>query len=199
MHTIRLLAVGVCLSTAGMARAGAEAEEAISIDRLPKTVAEAVKRHFPEAKIVSASKESEVKQTLYEVSLTQAVASKTSKEASKTQRIDVLLTTEGEIKEIEKEIAEKDLPIRVETSLKEKYPDASLRKIEAISKMKDEKEVLESFEVLLIAADKSTLEVKFSAQEKEEGKVLKVEKKSDKEDDGDADQDEEDDDEDKKS
>lgn len=186
MRTICLLAIGICLWTAGWTYAVA-GEERISIDQLPKTVSEAVKKRFPDAKIVSASKETEDKQIFYEVSLTQVATSSGSKESPKTRRVDLLLTAEGVIKEIEKEIAEKDLPTPVRSTLKEKYPNASIRKIEEITKVKDGKESLEVFEVLLTSADKSILEVKLSALGKDGGKVLKVEKKSDKEEDDDDD------------
>lgn len=186
MRAIGFLAMGICLWTASWTKAVA-GEERISIDQLPKTVAEAAKKRFPDAKIVSASKESEDKQPFYEVSLTQVIALSASKEAPKTRRIDLLLTPEGAIKEIETEMAEKDLPDLVRRSLKQQYPDASIRNIEEITKVKDGKESLEAFEVLLTATDKSILEVKFSALEKDKGKVLKVEKKSGKDDDDDDD------------
>src|SRR5207237_2545868 len=100
-------------------------EEKVPIDKLPKTVVDAVKKRFPEAEIVSASKEVEDGKTLYELALKQ-----------KDAKMDVTLTAEGEIQEIEKEIASKDLPKAVADGLDAKYPKATIKKAEEIIKVK---------------------------------------------------------------
>src|SRR5437868_818153 len=81
-------------------------EEKVPIDKLPKAVVDAVKKRFPEAEITGASKEVEDGKTLYEVALKQ-----------KDMKMDVTLTAEGEIQEIEKQIAAKDLPKAVADGL----------------------------------------------------------------------------------
>ena len=140
-------------------------EEKVPLKDLPKAVADAVKKKFPKAKVVSASKEIEDEKTLYEVTLKDG-----------EQNVQVTATPEGKIVEIEKEIAAKDLPKEVTEALDEKYPKATIKKVEeVIATGKDL-----AYEVLLVTKDKKTVEVKFDAK----GKVLKVENKDDEKEEG---------------
>ena len=132
-------------------------EEKVPLDKLPKAVSAAVTKRFPKAKLVKASKEKEDGKPLFEVSI----------EDGKT-RIEVTLTPAGEIVEVEKEIAAKDLPKAVSTALEAKYPKATLKKVEEVTKGKEV-----AYEVLLVAKDKKMWEVKFDAT----GKVLNTEEK----------------------
>ena len=135
-------------------------DEKVPLDKLPKAVSDAVKKKYPKAKMVSAEKEKKDKKTVYEVKIKDG-----------EQTIEVSLTPEGEIVEIEKVIAAKDLPTAVTTALGEKYPKAKIVKVEEITK--GEKV---TYEVLLVTADKKKLEVTFDGT----GKVLEVEKKDEK-------------------
>jgi hypothetical protein len=135
-------------------------EEKVELDKLPKAVSEAVKKKFPKAKIVSASKEKEDKKTVYEVQIKDG-----------DSKADVTVTPEGEIVTVEKEIALKDLPREVKTALDDKYPKATVKKVEEIHSGKDLKDL--AYEVLLVTKEKKTVEVKFDPK----GKVLEVEEK----------------------
>jgi hypothetical protein len=139
-------------------RADDEKEEKVPLDKLPKAVVEAVKAKFPKAELVSAEKEKEDGKTVYEVAI-----------KNEGQNIEVTVTPEGKIIEIEKEIALKDVPKAVSEALEKKYPKATVKKVEEI--IKNDK--TEGYEFLLVTADKKTVEVKFSP----EGKVLNEEKK----------------------
>ncbi len=132
-------------------------EEKVPLKDLPKAVADAVKKKFPKAKVVSASKEIEDKKTVYEVTIKDGA-----------QNVQVTATPEGEITEVEKEIAAKDLPKEVTEALDEKYPKATIKKAEEVTKGKEL-----SYEVLLVTKDKKTVEVKFDPK----GKVLALEDK----------------------
>ena len=156
---IATLAVGVLVCLASPAvRAD---EEKVELDKLPKAVAAAVKKEFPKAKVVSASKELVEKKTVFEVTIKDG-----------KQNVQVTVTPEGEITEVEKEIAAKDLPKEVTAALDEKYPKAKIEKAEEVTRGKEL-----GYEVLLVTKDKKTLEVKFDPK----GKVLNVEeKKADK-------------------
>lgn len=166
---MRVLAtVAVCLFVfAAPMRAD---EEKVPLDKVPKAVLEAATKRFPKAEVIGASKETEKDKTIYEVEL---------KQDGKT--IDVTLTPEGVITTIEQQIDAKDLPKAVAEALDKKYPKATYKIIEAVYAVKDGKEGLDFYEVLLATAEKKELEVQILADGKikaEEEK--KPEKKEDK-------------------
>jgi uncharacterized membrane protein YkoI len=134
------------------------AEEKVPLDKLPKPVTAAVKAKFPDAELKGAEKEEADGKTIYEVSL-----------KSKGSDYDVSLTPEGQIIEIEKTIAAKDLPAAVVKGLDQKYPKATIKLAEEISK--DNKT---NYEVIIETADKKKLEVVLDPT----GKILKEEDKS---------------------
>jgi hypothetical protein len=131
-------------------------EQKVELKDLPKAVADAVKGKFPGAELVSASKETEDGKTLYEVSLKQA-----------GQNIDIGLTPEGTFTEIEKEIASTTLPQAVKAALDARYPKATIKKTEDVTKFEGGKET-KYFEAIVVTAANKTLEVKVSP----EGKIL---------------------------
>jgi len=138
-------------------------EEKVPLDKLPKVVVDAVKKRFPEAELVSAEKETEAGKTVFEVVI-----------KDKGQSIEVTTTPEGVITEIEKKIEAKDLPKTVTGALEGKYPKATYKMIEEVIKVKDGKETLEYYEVLLVTAENKKLEVSVTS----EGKFTKEEDKS---------------------
>jgi uncharacterized cupredoxin-like copper-binding protein len=157
------LAVAAVMSFFGLSACVRADEEKVALDKLPKAVVEAVKKRFPKAEMQSAEKETEDGKTVYEVAI-----------KDKELTIEVTLTEEGTIIEIEKQIEAKDLPKAVSEALEKKYPKATYKTIEEVIKVKDGKENLEYYEVLLVTADKKKLEVSVTA----EGKISKEEDKS---------------------
>lgn len=157
------LMAGLVLGTlAGMmARADEEKEEKVPLDKVPKAVIDAVKAKFKDAKLVSAEKEKENDKVVYEINI-----------KVKDQTIEVSATPDGKIVSIEKTITVKDLPKPVAETLERKYPRATIKMVEEI--LHGEKV---SYEVLLVTADKKTLEVVFDPK----GKILEEEKKDKKE------------------
>jgi len=139
----------------------AEGEDEIPLDKLPKVVVDAVKARFPGAELQSAAKEDEDGTQVYEVVI-----------KHQGHTIEVILSLTGKIIASEKAIAAKDLPAKVSKALTEKYPKATIKKTEELTK--DDKT---SYEVILETADKKTLEVVFDS----EGKVLEEEAKAEKE------------------
>lgn len=138
-------------------------EEKVPLDKVPKVVMDAVKARFPSAKVVGAEKETENGKTVYEIGI-----------KDKDQNIEVTLTPEGKITEIEKEIPAKAMPKVVTAALEKKYPKATYKMIEEVFKVSGEKEKLEYYEVLLETAAKKKLEVSVTP----EGKFTKEEDKS---------------------
>ena len=137
-------------------------EEKIPLDKLPKAVVEAVKKRFPKAEMKEASKEVEDGKTTYEVTV-----------VDDKQNIDVTLTPEGALVSIEKEIAVKDLPKVIADAVMAKYPKGKMTKAEEVIKVKDGKETLEYYEVILTDGDKKDIEVQIFP----DGKIKAEEKK----------------------
>ncbi len=126
-------------------------EEEIPLDKVPAAVMKTVKEKFPKAEIKKAAKEVEDGKTAIELVL-----------KNEGQDIDVALKEDGTILEIEKTIKVADLPKAVASSLKSKYPKATLKKAEEITEGK--KTV---YEVVVAVGEKSH-EVVLSP----EGKIL---------------------------
>jgi len=135
-------------------------EEKIALDKLPKAVTDAVKKKFPDAELKSAEIEKENGKDVYEVVI-----------KYKDQAIEVVLTPEGKIIAVEKEMAAKDLPKAVTEAIDSKYAKATIKKVEELTK--DDKV---TYEVVLSTADKKIVIVEFDAK----GKVVQEEKKEEK-------------------
>jgi uncharacterized membrane protein YkoI len=165
---MRTLIGCLCASaTAALLVAGAGArvdEEKVPLDKVPKAVLDGVKAKFPKAELKGAAKETEDGKTVYEVSF-----------QYKGANYDVILTPEGKITLIEKEIAAKDLPKAVAKALADKYPKATIKLAEELS---DGDDKVTAYEVLLVT-DKKELEIKLDPK----GKVLNEEGKGKEEDD----------------
>jgi hypothetical protein len=149
-------------------------EEKVDLDKVPKAVLEAVKARFPEAKLVGAEKETEDGKTIFEINI-----------KDKNQNVDVSLTAEGKILEIEKQIAAKDWPKPVSQALEAKYPKATYKVIEEVNYVKDGKEKLEYYEAHLVTAQGKSIEVRVAAggkilEEEDQSNEKKEEKKKEK-------------------
>lgn len=138
------------------------ADEKIPLKEVPKAVVDAVNAKFPKAEVVQAEKEVEDGVTYYELAI-----------KFNGNNIDVTSKADGEIVEIETEIKPTGLPKEVIGQLDAKYPKAEIKKAEYIAS----KEVTK-YEVLLLTADKQTVEVVFETR----WILIKEEKKTDKED-----------------
>ena len=141
-------------------------EEKVPLDKLPKPVLNAVKARFPRAELKGAGKETEDGKTVFEVAL-----------VNQGQKIDVTLTADGKIAEMEKEIDATKLPKAVSGALDGKYPKAMYKRVEEVIKVEGGTEKLAHYEVLLVTADKKTVEVEVGA----DGKILKTTSKEKKE------------------
>jgi uncharacterized membrane protein YkoI len=160
----RIGLAGLMLISVGGIVQAKEKEEKIAIDKLPKAVIEAVKKRFPDAKLESAEKETEGGKIVYEVELEQ-----------KDEELEVELTADGTILEIEQEISVKDVPKAVHDALMAKYPKSEFEKAEKVTKVKDGKDQPAVYEVEVETADDKEYEVTVSA----EGKIIEVEEEDD--------------------
>jgi hypothetical protein len=125
-----------------------EGEKKVPLDKVPKEVMDTVKARFPNAKLIGASSEKDGAKLVYEVEL-----------EYKGLHHDVTLEPSGTMLLIEREIAFKDLPKKVQKTLEKENPKAEYKLIEEVIKVRDSKETLEYYEAHVITADKKEVEV----------------------------------------
>jgi hypothetical protein len=160
------MAKTVAIATLGLlvvAARGQADEKKIPLDQAPKAVVDAVKARFAGAKLTGAEMETEDGKTTYEINI-----------EFNGQKIDVELTPDGKITEIEKQIDAKAMSKAATDALAEKYPQATFKKIEEVIKVKDGEEKLDYYEVLLVTAANKKFEVSVTP----EGKIAKEEDKN---------------------
>ncbi|WP_165071879.1 PepSY-like domain-containing protein [Paludisphaera rhizosphaerae] len=152
-------------------------EESIKVEDLPKAVRSAVKKKFPEGKLVSAAKEEEDGKTIFEVVVEDDDA-----------KMDVAVSAKGKLLEVEKTIDAAKLPSEVTAAVEKKFPKAKIKKAEKVVKYEDEDDdededededddVDKFFEVVLSVEGKKDFEVKISPK----GKILKDDEDDDHE------------------
>ena len=156
-----LLAAAVLVLAGGAGRAD---EEKVAPDKLPKAVAEAVKKRFPKGEVTAAVRETDKdKKTSYEV---------TVKDGDATA--DVTVTEGGGITAIEKLLAAKDLPKAVADAVAAKFPKGTVKKAEEVISVKDGKESTDYFEVVVeVDGKEEEVEVLPTGKLKEEKKPEK--------------------------
>jgi len=126
-------------------------EEKTPLDKLPKAVVQAVTSKFPKAMMDSAVKATADGKTSYEVTL----------KAGKFG-IDVTVTSEGKIVQVEREMAITDLPKPVADAFHATYPKVKVKRIEELSK----EDRIISYELLIETPANKTLEAYFDPQGK---------------------------------
>jgi hypothetical protein len=126
-------------------------DKKISLDKVPKEVMDSVKARFPGADISSVEKETEDGEVVYDFEL---------KHDGRKYEMDI--KADGTITEIEKEVAAKDVPESVTNALKAKYPNATIKEVMEVNKVKGKEEKPDHYEVLIVTADNKKLEVEVS-------------------------------------
>lgn len=169
MHKRRIVVRFAVLSLSLMIAAGSAFadEDSIKVEDLPKAVRSAVKKKFPEGKLVAASKETEDGKTIFEVVVEDDGA-----------KIDTAFSAKGKLLEVERSIDVGKLPKEVTAAIEKKYPKAKIKKAEKVVKYEDEDEDEDEdddaekfFEVVVAVDGKESVEVKVSPK----GKILKGE------------------------
>ncbi len=170
MRGILLAMVAMAMVGFAMAHA-ADGEEKVPLDKLPKAITDAVTKRFPKAKMVSAATELEDKVKVYEVTIQEGEV-----------KTDVTLTTEGVITGFESSLAVADLPKPIRDAVAAKYPQGKMKSAETVTKVKDGKETMEYYEVIVTSEGKD-VEVqvlptgKIKAEEKKPAEEKKEVKK----------------------
>lgn len=126
-------------------------------DEIPKKVMDALKAKFPKAEITKWTKEKEGDKVVYDIEFKQG-----------KQKFEADIFEDGTIHNWEKEIEAKDLPKAVVEAVEKKYPKATLKEVMEIMDVKDNKDVLHGYEIVLETADKKEVEVTVAP----DGKIL---------------------------
>ena len=124
---MRILGLIVALTLAGNTAAPADETE-IPLDKVPKPVAEAFKKKFPEATLKAAIREEEGGNVSYELEST----------LKGGLTLDAVLTPAGEFMAIEREIKASDLPAPAVAAAKARYAKGKIT-FEAVVKKEDGK------------------------------------------------------------
>lgn len=124
------------------------AEESVDRNHLPKEISGALGVRFPDSKVISAVKETENGQVVYDIELEQ-----------NGRKFESDIKADGTILEIEKEIAQKSWPKALPAAIAAKYPKAAIREVMEVNKVAGKKETPDHYEVTLTTGDKKSKEV----------------------------------------
>ncbi len=137
--------------------ARAQDKDKLDLDKIPKKVMDTLKAKFPKAEIHKWTKEKEGDTVIYDIEFKQ-----------EGRKFEADIKEDGSIHNWEKEIAAKDLPEAVTKAVEKRYPKATLKEIMQITEVKDKKEALEGYEIVLDTAEKKEVEVTVAP----DGKIL---------------------------
>jgi len=134
-----------------IARAEEDKAKKISLDKAPKAVRDAINNRFPDAEVNSIEKENEGGKVVFDVEL-----------KHKGRKYEMDIEEDGTIVEIEKEVALKDVPKALIRNVKAKFPEARIKEVMEVNKVKGQEEKPDHYEVTIETADKKTREVNVS-------------------------------------
>ena len=159
MITRRLwcLATGLFAAALFAAPISSAQDKKLDLDKIPKPVMDTLKAKFPKAAIHKWTMEKEGDKIVYDIEFKQG-----------EQKFEADIFGDGTLHNWEKEIAAKDVPEAVKTAVDKKYPKAAWKEIMQITEVKNGKEVLEGYEIVLETADKKEVEVTVAP----DGKIL---------------------------
>jgi len=146
---VRLIACAALL--AAIAQVALAADEKVEADKLPQKVKETLKTRWSTAKITVATKTMENGAVVYDIEMTQD---------GKKREADI--KEDGTIVNFENEIAIKDLPAAVAATVKAKHPDATLKEAMETLVIKDGKDIVDEYEVLIVTGDNKEVELTVS-------------------------------------
>ncbi len=118
------------------------------LNKIPKKVMDALKAKFPKAEIDKWTREKEGAVFVHDIEFKQ-----------EGRKFEADITEDGTIQNWEKEIAAKDLPAPVTKAVESRYPKAAIKEVMAVTEVKEGKEALEGYEVVLQKSDGKRTEV----------------------------------------
>jgi uncharacterized membrane protein YkoI len=150
---------GICLCAllAAAAVADDKTKNKPDLSLIPKAVMDSLKAKFPKAEIDKWTKEKENGVDVYDIEFKQ-----------EGRKFEADIKEDGTIMNWEKEIPIKDLPEAAAKAVEKKYPKSTIKEVMEVTEIKDKKEQLEGYEVVLVTADKKDAEVTVAP----DGKIL---------------------------
>lgn len=152
------LGVGIVLALLVVSAPSPGRGESVPLHMVPRPALDAVERRFKNARIASADRERDSRGVVYEVAIRDA-----------GKNVDVTVTAEGVIVLIKREVAASDLPEPVVKALGEAYPQATYHALESVTTVQGRQETLAYYEVDLVTARRTLVEVRVSP----DGKILR--------------------------
>ena len=146
---IRLIMCAALISLRA-ADAGAQ-DEPVAAGKLPQKVMATLKARFPGASITTATKTVENGGIVYDVEMTRN---------GRKHEMDV--REDGSIVNFENEIGVKDLPRAVIEAVNAAYPQCTITEAMEVMVIKNQKDTVEEYEVLIVTAGKKELELTVS-------------------------------------
>lgn len=135
----------------------AQDKEKLGLDKIPKKVMDALKAKFPKAQIHKWTQEKEGDTVVYDIEFKQ-----------EGRKFEADIKEDGTIHNWEQETAAKQLPRAVRKAVRTKYPKSTPKEIMVVTAVKDGKDALEGYEIVLETADKKAVEVTVAP----DGKIL---------------------------
>ena len=151
MPCIGRLCVGSLLVLLILAAGSPAAGQQVRLSSVPLPVLDAVKARFKDARLNGADKGIQDGNAVYEIAI-----------KYRGQNIDVILTPQGTILLIKKQVAAEDLPDTVTRALELTYPRATYQEVEEVITVQAPQETLAHYEVKLVTAQRRTVEVQVS-------------------------------------
>jgi hypothetical protein len=147
---VKQLINSVVLSSLILVWVGAQAQDRDKSDtnQMPKRIMDGLKAKFPRAEVDKWTKEKEDDNFIYDIEFKQG-----------GQKFEADIKEDGTIYNWEKAIADKDLPAAVRKAVEKKYPKASMKEIMEITTVKNGRDELEGYEIVLKTGGKKDVEV----------------------------------------
>jgi hypothetical protein len=154
---MRFMTIAGLLAVLGLA-SGARAQEPIPLKRVPKAVIDSAKAKFPGTVIKAASEETEDgKPPVFELEM-----------KHRRHNVQVTFKDDGTVVQVQTDVPTKELPKVVLRAVSRRFPDASLRAVEAVKTGPEVKEKADHYEFYLLKANNRPALVKVAP----DGKIL---------------------------
>jgi len=126
-------------------------DEKVDATKLPQAVAKTLDARFPGATITTATKTKEKGEVIYDIEMTRD---------GRKHEMDV--REDGSIVNFENQIAPDELPAAVTEAVRAKYPKSRIKEAMAVMVVKEQKDTVEEYEVLIETASKKERELTVS-------------------------------------
>jgi len=132
-------------------------EEKVALDKIPKTVTEALLAKFPKAKIDKCTKAKEDGAVVYDIEFKQ-----------EGRKCEADIKENGAFINYEQAIEAKDLAQVVRDAIEKRYPRSKFKETMEETEVQGQNEKISAYEVVLLTADNKEVEVRLSP----DGKIL---------------------------